>query len=57
MAQDSANLFWGRKPYIILHLLQIVYFGMSMQLALAIFTVWLVRPRPFLGRFQPYHRD
>jgi hypothetical protein len=42
--RDSANLFWGRRPYIILHLLQIVYFGMSMQLALSIFTVWLVTP-------------
>jgi len=48
MAQDSANLFWGRKPYIILHLLQIVYFGMSMQLALAIFTVWLDLPVGYL---------
>uniref|UniRef100_A0A061RFB7 Mlo protein n=1 Tax=Tetraselmis sp. GSL018 TaxID=582737 RepID=A0A061RFB7_9CHLO len=45
---DSAELFWGRKPYIILRLLQLVYFGMSIQLALSIFTKWMDLPPGYL---------
>eukprot|EP00192_Tetraselmis_astigmatica_P009730 CAMPEP_0117680062 /NCGR_PEP_ID=MMETSP0804-20121206/18138_1 /TAXON_ID=1074897 /ORGANISM="Tetraselmis astigmatica, Strain CCMP880" /LENGTH=960 /DNA_ID=CAMNT_0005489507 /DNA_START=163 /DNA_END=3045 /DNA_ORIENTATION=+ len=45
---DTAALFWGGKPELILQLLQIAYFGMSMQLSLSMFTLWLDLPPGYL---------
>ena len=40
---DSADLFWGRRPKILLQMIQMVFFAMSAQLAFIIFTAWEVR--------------